>query len=290
MNPDESLTNTTPCHSRENGNPDTTLVPAIDSCWSLSRWIPCPARNDKRGRNDNSREHKSPNVIDALKIFAIFLVISIAMGLVSHNIIRESPTTPLGLLYALFFSHILGILAPVIIYIYSKGYNFRDTLSVRPVAALTLMIISLVSLAFFVMLHILQGFMEPLFRPYAKDMTDYQDFFNGLVLASRSPINVFLLVLGIGIIPAVAEEILFRGIILTGLRNSSSAAKAIVLSGLLFGIIHIFPPQVISVSILGMFFGILLVKTRSIITAIWCHFLNNTMIILIMVLQQLFES
>ena len=269
---DKNITDTAKCHSYENGNPDTTPLPAIDSCWSLS----C------KDGNDNSREHKSPNVIDALKMFGIFLIVSIAMGLVSHALIKASPTTPLGLLYALFFSHILGIIVPVIIYIYSKGYSFKETLNLRPVAAPALLVISFISIAFFVALHLLQGLMEPLFRPYAEDMTVYQEFFNGLASASRSPVDIFLLVLGVGIIPAVAEEILFRGIILTGLRNSSSAAKAIVLSGLLFGIIHIFPPQVIVVSILGMFFGILTVRTNSIVTSIWCHFLNNTMIILMM--------
>ncbi|HLD35605.1 MAG TPA: type II CAAX endopeptidase family protein [Planctomycetota bacterium] len=231
--------------------------------------------------------NKSPNVIDALKIFAIFLIFSLAMSLVSGIFMESSPKTPLGLLYALFFSHVLGIIAPVIVYIYSKGYSFKETLNLRPVALSSLLFISLASLVFFVMLHVLQGFMEPLFKPYAEGMTDYQNFFTGLASASRSPINVFLLLLGVGIIPAVAEEILFRGIILTGLRNSSTAARAIVLSGLLFGIIHVFPPQVISVSLLGMFFGILLVRTHSIITTIWCHFLNNTLIISIILITQL---
>ena len=105
--------------------------------------------------------NKSPNVIDALKIFAIFLIFSLAMSLVSGIFMESSPKTPLGLLYALFFSHVLGIIAPVIVYIYSKGYSFKETLNLRPVALSSLLFISLASLVFFVMLHVLQGFMEP---------------------------------------------------------------------------------------------------------------------------------
>lgn len=225
---------------------------------------------------------KSLTVIDALKIFAIFLIFSFAMNFVSGIFIKTPSKTPLGLLYMLLFSHILGIVVPVMVYIYYKGYDFKETLNLRPVSLPALLIVSLVSVIFFVALNIFQGLIEPFFKPYAKDMVVYQDFFIGLASASRSPVDIFLLVLGVGIIPAVAEEILFRGIILNGLRNSSTAAKAIVLSGLLFGIIHVFPPQVISVSILGMFFGVLLVRTRSIVTTIWCHFLNNTLIILML--------
>jgi len=227
---------------------------------------------------------KSPTVIDALKVFAIFLIYSLAMSLVGGIFMEPSPKTPLGLLYALFFSHILGIIVPVVVYIYSKGYSFRETLNLRPVSWTALLIVSFISIVFFVMLNIFQGLLEPLFRPYAEGMTEYQNFFAGLASASRSPINVFLLLLGVGVVPAVAEELLFRGIILTGLRNSSTAARAVVLSGLLFGIIHFFPPQVISVSILGIFFGMLLIRTRSIVTTIWCHFLNNTLIILMMLI------
>lgn len=225
---------------------------------------------------------KSPDMSDALKIFALFLVVYLSMGLLSQRFVNLSPDTPLGLLGMLFFSHILGMIAPVVIYIYSKGFSFRETLSLRPVAPAKLLAISAISIVFFVALHFLQGLLEPLFRPYADDMAAYQAFFGGLAAASRSPLDIMLLLLGVGVIPAVAEEMLFRGLILAGLRNSSTVARAVVLSGLLFGIIHVFPPQVISVSILGMFFGILLVKTGSLVATIWCHFLNNAMIILMM--------
>lgn len=232
--------------------------------------------------SDTERPVSSVTHRDALKIFAIFLIFSFAMSLVSGIFIKAPPRTPLGLLYSLLFSHILGILSPVIIYIYFKGYNFRETLNLRPVSLPALFTVSLISIIFFVLLNLFQGLIEPLFKPYERDMMAYQDFIAGLVSASQSPVNIFLLLLGIGIIPAVAEEILFRGIILNGLRNSSTATKAIILSGLLFGIIHFFPPQVIVVSILGIFFGVLAVKTRSTVTTIWCHFLNNTLIILML--------
>jgi membrane protease YdiL (CAAX protease family) len=220
-------------------------------------------------------------------MFGVFLIVYLAMGLVSRTLIKVSPATPLGLLYALFFSHILGMIAPVMVYIYSKGFSFRETLSLRPVPLPSLLVISGISIVFFVTLHMLQGLMEPLFRPYADDMIAYQEFFGGLASASRSPANIFLLLLGVAVIPAVAEEMLFRGLILAGLKNSSTAARAIVLSSLLFGVIHVFPPQVISVSVLGIFFGILLVRTRSIVVTIWSHFLNNAMIILMMLVMPL---
>ncbi|MEW6026582.1 MAG: type II CAAX endopeptidase family protein [Planctomycetota bacterium] len=225
-----------------------------------------------------------PDIKDALKIFAIFLLLSLAVNMLIGSFIKTPPRTALEFLYVIFFSHILGVLVPVGVYIYSKGYNFTETLNLRPVSLPVLLGISFISIGFFLTLNIFQGLIEPLLEPYEEGMAAYQEFLVTLVLASKSPVDVFLLLLCIGIIPAVAEEVLFRGIILSGLKNSSTAARAIVLSGLLFGIIHIFPPQVVSVSILGMFFGLLVVKTNSIVTAIWCHFLNNALIILMLLI------
>lgn len=227
-----------------------------------------------------NENNNSPTFYDALKIFAIFLLISFVLMSLGDILGSPKPKTPSDLLYAVFFTHIIGILVPVLIYIRVKKYNLKESLNLRPVPILTLLTISFISISFFILLSWLQGLLNPLFRPYEKDIIEYEKFFATIASASRSKTDIIMFIIGISAIPAITEEILFRGIILTGLKNSSTAAKAIILSGLLFGIIHLFPPQVVTVSILGIFFGILVIKSRSILTAIWCHFLNNLIIIL----------
>ena len=71
------------------------------------------------------------------------------------------------------------------------------------------------------------------------------------------------------------EEILFRGIILKGLLMNHSATKAILTSSILFAIIHFFPAQIINASFLGLFFGYIYFKTRSIGYTIILHFVAN---------------
>jgi hypothetical protein len=222
----------------------------------------------------------SPTVYDALKIFIIFLLISLAVAMTTDFFLPSPPKTPLDLLYSIFFSHVIGILVPVFIYIKVKKYNLKESLNIRPISILTLLKVSLVAIIFFILLNWFQELLNPLFEPYAKDIIEYQNFFTTIASASKSRIDIILFIIGISAIPAIAEEILFRGIIFNGLKNSSTATKAIILSGLLFGMIHLLPPQIVMVSILGVFFGIVVLKTQSITTAIWCHFLNNLIIIL----------
>jgi membrane protease YdiL (CAAX protease family) len=79
----------------------------------------------------------------------------------------------------------------------------------------------------------------------------------------------------VGIIPAFCEEMFFRGIVLTGFQKNYSGKKAILISSLLFGIIHLNPWQFISAFIIGIFSAWICIKTRSIVLSIYIHIFNN---------------
>ena len=73
----------------------------------------------------------------------------------------------------------------------------------------------------------------------------------------------------------ILEEITFRGIILETFLKNYDVQKAILLSALLFGLIHFNPPQVISATILGVFIGWVYYRTKSLLPCIFMHFVNN---------------
>lgn len=87
-------------------------------------------------------------------------------------------------------------------------------------------------------------------------------------------INLFLLAL----VPALGEEIFFRGLI-QGMIYKYSRNKhlAVIVAAFLFSAIHFqfygFFPRML----LGAFFGYLVIYTNSIWPAVWAHFLNNAM-------------
>jgi|SRR6056297_75651 len=73
----------------------------------------------------------------------------------------------------------------------------------------------------------------------------------------------------------VIEELIFRGIILDGLLKKYSPAKSIILSSVLFGIVHLNPWQFISALIVGVFSGWVYYKTRKLSLSILIHAANN---------------
>lgn len=77
------------------------------------------------------------------------------------------------------------------------------------------------------------------------------------------------------IIAPVAEEILCRGIILKGFLNNYSAKSAIILSALIWGILHLNIWQFVGAFLAGIFIGWIFFKTKSILACIWIHAINN---------------
>tara|TARA_R110002124_G_scaffold287282_1_gene472229 strand:+ start:10157 stop:11143 length:987 start_codon:yes stop_codon:yes gene_type:complete len=86
---------------------------------------------------------------------------------------------------------------------------------------------------------------------------------------------VFLAFLHIGIVPAIFEEVMFRGYILRALEKSWGIIVAIIVTGLLFGAYHIQPSNFIPLSMLGILFAYITYVSRSLIPAMIAHLLNN---------------
>jgi len=84
----------------------------------------------------------------------------------------------------------------------------------------------------------------------------------------------------------ILEELIFRGIILNGLLKSYSPLKSIIISSLLFGLVHLNPWQFIGASIGGILSGWVYFKTKKITLPIIIHMTNN----LLAFLGQYFSS
>jgi sodium transport system permease protein len=81
-------------------------------------------------------------------------------------------------------------------------------------------------------------------------------------------------------VPAVCEELAFRGFILTGLERGHRIRSAILLSALLFGFMHVLVSlfqQLFNATLLGLVLGLLAVRSRSILPGILFHFINNAL-------------
>ena len=103
-----------------------------------------------------------------------------------------------------------------------------------------------------------------------------QEIVEGLNNALFIKNNLLLNLLIVAAMPAVCEEIFFRGFILTSFKNNKKSYRgAIIFSGILFGLMHMDFIRVVPTSILGIAFAYAVCKTNSIAVSMFMHFLNN---------------
>lgn len=86
--------------------------------------------------------------------------------------------------------------------------------------------------------------------------------------------RIIMMVFTTAIVPALCEEFLFRGAILSNLAPYGRGA-AILFSSLLFGLMHQNLFQIIYTTVLGVVIGYVYVKTKSIWCCVLIHFFNN---------------
>ncbi len=78
-------------------------------------------------------------------------------------------------------------------------------------------------------------------------------------------------------LPAVCEEFLHRGIMLLAHKKQTNPRYALIISSLLFGLIHLNINQFFYASILGGFMGYIALVSDSIFPSMIVHFMNNAL-------------
>ena len=105
-----------------------------------------------------------------------------------------------------------------------------------------------------------------------------EDIFDSILTNEYMASSIIL----VGIMPAFLEEMLFRGVILSGFKDNYSRTKAIIMSSLLFGIVHLNPWQFVTAFIIGIISAWICLQTKSILPSIYMHLYNNMLAVLVM--------
>ena len=95
--------------------------------------------------------------------------------------------------------------------------------------------------------------------------------------AQASGLSLLVLLVSVSLVPGIAEEIFFRGLVQRSLTARLGAPLGIGLASLLFGAFHVDPPQAIGAAVLGVALGFIVWRTKSVVPAIVAHAANNAL-------------
>ena len=107
----------------------------------------------------------------------------------------------------------------------------------------------------------------------------FADFFRQLAQGS------FWAVIAFVVVAPLTEELLFRGVMLTGLLRRYTVVRAVLYSAILFAISHLNPYQLVVGLATGLFQGWLRIRTRSLWPCIAMHAIFNAQVFLVPMLR-----
>lgn len=99
-----------------------------------------------------------------------------------------------------------------------------------------------------------------------------------------SPVAI---VVSIGLVPPIFEELFFRGYLLGALLDRTTQVRAVLVSGVLFGIFHVLVTDALAVerlipsTLLGIILGAICVRTRSVFPGMLLHACHNSFLVLV---------
>ena len=91
----------------------------------------------------------------------------------------------------------------------------------------------------------------------------------------------------VALFPAFCEEFIFRGFIMSSFdKGEKSRILSVIISSVLFGILHIYFIKIIPTALLGFIIGYSVYKSNSIFVGSFIHFINNALSVVMMFLVE----
>lgn len=226
----------------------------------------------------------SPVVLGILSLIVVFVAYQIIGGVISLIIFGMKPTDAnvSGFRIATGVGQILFILLPTLILARIATTTPRQFLRIRVpgIGALLLPLVGIFSLQ--QMLQVYMTFQDriPMPEEIQKISQEFKDLFEEaykLLASSNSIPELLLVILVIALIPALAEELLFRGMVQRCFEKGFGTMRGVVITGIIFGAYHLNPFSFVPLAILGIYLGFLALRADSIWVSAAAHFYNNAL-------------
>jgi sodium transport system permease protein len=186
--------------------------------------------------------------------------------------VTELPTDRQGLAKLILMPQLGMILAPALLMATMLTTSLRKSLRLRMPdwTALPLAVLLGVTLhPSYMMLAGWISYMYPISDQAAEAMKPFTD-----QIVSAPWMSVIFLM---AVVPAICEELAFRGFIFGGLVRQKGRLRAVVVTAVMFGVSHGVLQQSIAATLMGLLLGWIALRTGSVLPSILIHFANNAL-------------
>ncbi len=186
--------------------------------------------------------------------------------------ITEMPTSFGGIAKLILLPQLGLILAPVLLMATIVTRSLRTSMRIHMPHWTTLPLAVLLGVALHPTYVALAGFISTMYPLSNEAIASMQPFADQISAAPWGAV-IFLM----AVVPAICEELAFRGFIFGGLVQGNGKLRAIVISAVVFGISHGVLQQSIAATVMGVMLGWIALRTGSVLPGILIHFTNNAL-------------
>jgi membrane protease YdiL (CAAX protease family) len=165
----------------------------------------------------------------------------------------------------------MSMFVPALIFILCTGDRFIDMFPVRKIRLQTALLVPV----YLILIMPLCFFANSVTMLFVENTVAS---ISGEILSMSLP----LMVGSIGIFAPIVEELCYRGILFHSYKRTGRVVAAIVLSAILFGLMHMNLNQAAYAFLLGLMFAVLVEATGSILPSMIAHMLLNSSQVLMM--------
>ena len=222
------------------------------------------------GNRKDFKEAIKPSITDGALIYTISLIALIYIGS-----FMQLYWGTIGLIA----TEVMILLIPVLYAIYIKA-DIKNTFSLRMIKIRYILGSIIVWFGGYLIINITTQILLSLFPEGA----DVLQAVNSSVMMDSFIASLVV----VALIPAICEEVLFRGFLLSSFKGKSKKSKiwAIIIVGILFGIMHLNFIRIVPTAMLGILFAYSALATKSIWTSVFMHFLNNGFSVCVLYLNE----
>ncbi len=225
----------------------------------------------------SKKRRQSMNQVNRGNIFAsvmmgVQLIVMFLVGMLLYGLNTHLDTTTMQTIYEL-----LVVVPPVLIYLAVSGESPKEVFSLNKISIgnilfIVILVVFAMPIGMFISLISAQFFPNTVSEVVGQITSESQ--------------GLFIPLTALALVPAVLEELAFRGIVFSAYKKVD-IKKAALVNGLFFAMFHLNLQQFLYTFALGIFFSYLVHYTRSILSSVIAHFTFNGIVV---VLSRLISS
>jgi|AGTN01.2.fsa_nt_gi CAAX amino terminal protease family. len=198
---------------------------------------------------------------DSSKIILISIGLQVILSLPVYSLQGDLKV------YAAYFIPQLTFLATLGFFLKTRKVRFLSAVPFKKIKLLPVLFAILVTAGLYCQNTILDVFFTRLMERIGVKME--------VILPSEdTPLKIFLAIVFLAVSPALGEEFVFRGALLSSVKDGGSS-RAAVITAAVFALSHLNPAQLVHQFIMGLVLAYIVIKTGNVVYGIIMHFLNN---------------